>query len=76
MDANSSILSMLAEARMNDLRREAAEYAMSQAARRHRPSRWARFRTHLARRVRREAGAPSPVSRPAPLPAPDVRPSA
>lgn len=67
MDAYSSYIIKLAEARMSELRREAAEDAMARAARGNRPSRWARLRARMSRRAR-------PVVMPVPLPAPAAEP--
>lgn len=63
MDAYSSYIMRVSEARTSELRREAAEYAMSRAARRPRSSLWARARGRLGRRAR-------PVVAPVPLPTP------
>jgi hypothetical protein len=49
VDAYSSYIMNLTEARLGELRREAAEHAMSRAARQGRPSVWARARGRLAR---------------------------
>lgn len=73
MDAYSSYIMKLSEARTSELRREAAEYALSRAARPHRISLLARFRARVHTRAR-------PVLEPVPLPAPfpetDLRRSA
>jgi hypothetical protein len=76
MDAYSSYIMILAEARANELRREAAEYALSRAARRERTSLWRRTRQRLLGGAR---PAPAPVA-PLPLPVdagdPELRRSA
>jgi hypothetical protein len=61
VDAYSSYIMQVAEARTSELRREAAEYAMSRAARGEQSSRWTRARARFARRRR-------PVVAPVPLP--------
>ena len=61
MDAYSSYIMQLSEARTSELRREAAEYALSRAAPR-RISTLARFWALLHRRAR-------PLTEPMPLPA-------
>lgn len=67
MDAYSSYIMRLSEARTSELRREAAEYAMSRVARGSRSSLWARVRARVARR-------PRPVIEPvAPMPLPTRR---
>lgn len=63
MDAYSSYIMRLSEARTSELRREAAEYALSRAARGNRSSLLTRARARLSRRAR-------PVATPVPLPAP------
>lgn len=65
MDAYTTYITNLSNARTSELRREAAEYALSRAARQRRGSRWGRFRDQL---LRRRAPAPEPV-------APIARPS-
>ena len=73
MDAYSSYIMRLSEARTSELRREAAEYAMSRAARRGRSSLWSRARARLGR----QAGpAVAPVPLPAPAPDTELRRSA
>ena len=62
VDAYSSYIMQLSEARTSELRREAAEYALSRAAPRRRISMLARFRARLHRRAR-------PLTEPMPLPA-------
>lgn len=49
MDAYSSYIMIMSEARSNELRREAAEYAMSRAARQRRGSLRARFADRFLR---------------------------
>ena len=61
MDAYSSYIMQLSEARTSELRREAAEYALSRAAPR-RISMLARLPARLHRRAR-------PLTEPMPLPA-------
>ena len=51
VDAYSSYIIQLSEARTGELRREAAEYAMSRAARGQRASRWTRTIERLRRRT-------------------------
>lgn len=63
MNAYSSYIMTLSEARTSELRREAAEYALSRAARGSRASLWTRIRARLGREAR-------PVVAPVPLPAP------
>ncbi|MDQ3896377.1 MAG: hypothetical protein M3326_03830 [Actinomycetota bacterium] len=67
MDAYSDYILRMANARASELRREAAEYAMSRAARANRVSRWRQARERFARRPR---PAVEPVT-PLPLPAPE-----
>lgn len=50
VDAYSSYIMHITEARTGELRREAAEYAMSRTARRPRVSRWTRTGERLRRR--------------------------
>ena len=50
VDAYSSYIMQLSEARTGELRREAAEYAMSRIARRQRVSLWTRTSDRLLRR--------------------------
>ncbi|MDQ4067933.1 MAG: hypothetical protein M3203_00380 [Actinomycetota bacterium] len=66
MDAYSSYILVLAEARANELRREAAEYALSRAARGSGTSWWAGLRARFGAGPR---GSGHPVV-PVPLPAP------
>ena len=68
MDAYSSYIVRLSEARLDELRREAAEYALSRASQDGRASRWARLRVRFGRRARPapEPVAPVPLPRPAP----------
>ncbi len=47
MDAYSDYIRRLSDARLTELRREAAEYALSAAARRSRDSWWKRARARL-----------------------------
>lgn len=47
MDAYSDYILQLSNARLSELRREAAEYALSSATRRSRASWWSRSRTRL-----------------------------
>ena len=64
MDAYSSYIMRLTDSRVGELRREAAEDAMSRAGRERRASRWARWRDGLRGR-RTPALAPvAPVARP------------
>ena len=76
MDAYSSYILRLSEARTNELRREAAEYALSRAARRARPSLWARARARLAARTGPAAVPVTPVPLPAPPQDEELRRSA
>ena len=64
MDAYSDYILRLTEARLDERRREAAEYALSRAARQRRGSRWTRLRGRVARRSR-----PSVIPMPGPAPA-------
>ncbi len=50
MDAYSSYIIQTSNARLDELRREAAEYALSRTARAGRLSSWARVRNGLRRR--------------------------
>ena len=76
MDAHSDYILRLANARANELRREAAEYAMSRAARRNRVSPWTTAR-RLFRRPPRPAVEPvTPVAIPAPAPETELSRSA
>lgn len=59
MDAYSSYIKQISDARMGELRREAADYALSAPARRRRRARWARAVRRLV-----------PGRTPAPVPAP------
>jgi hypothetical protein len=71
MDGYSSYIRIVTDARVGELRREAAEFALSRAARRRRSTLWARVRD---RRLQRRWLAGTPVvtlSRPA---SPDVTP--
>lgn len=73
MDAYSSYIMRLSEARTSELRREAAEHAMSRAARGEQSSMWARARARFGR-GRRPVVAPVPL--PAPAPQTELRRSA
>jgi hypothetical protein len=68
MDAYTSHILQLSNARVDDLRREAAERALSRAARGSRTSRWAGIRSRFARPVGPaiEPVAPFTLRRPAP----------
>lgn len=69
MDAYSSYIMRLSEARVDDLRREAADYALSQRARR---SRGWRRRQLFARLARPPRTAVDPVTQaPFPIPVPE-----
>ena len=80
MDAYSNYILRMTNARVGELRREAAEFAMSQAARRSRASWWRRVRGRL--RIGRppvpeQAGRPvTALTRPQPVVAEDLRRSA
>lgn len=76
MDAYSSYIMSLSEARVGELRREAAEYAMSRAARGERLSRWARARERIVRTRRAEAEPVAPIALPADSAGPELRRSA
>jgi hypothetical protein len=62
MDAYSSYIITISNARTGELRQEAAEYALSAAARRRRRQRWAQALQKLV--LRRPAPAPMPRSLP------------
>jgi hypothetical protein len=62
MDAYSSYIMTISNARTTELRREAAEYALSAPARRRRRQRWVQAVQRLVRRGR----MPAPVTSPAP----------
>ncbi len=49
MDAYSSYIMQITDARLGDLRREAADYRLSRAARGARPSWWSRARNAVRR---------------------------
>lgn len=76
MDAYSSYIIKLTDARVGELRKEAAEYALSSAARQRPGSLWSRARRRLsgARPPAVEPAAPVPL--PVPERAPDLRRSA
>ncbi len=76
MDAYSSYIMNLSEARTTELRREAAEYALSRAARRHRLPLGTRFRARLGRRARPVVEPVTPMPLPAPGPESELRRSA
>lgn len=76
MDAYSSYIMRLSEARTSELRREAAEYALSRRARRPRISLLARFRGRPERRGRPTVEPVTPVPLPARAPEADLRRSA
>lgn len=61
MDAYSSYIIQTSNARLTDLRREAAEYALSRAARGTRGSWWSRVRGGLRHRPVAAAAAAVPV---------------
>lgn len=63
MDAYSSYIISISNARTGELRREAAEYALSATARRRRRQRWAEA---LRRLVLRRPVAPAPLPQPLP----------
>ena len=65
MDAYSSYILTMSQARTDELRREAAEYALSRATRGGRRSLWTRARARLTVR----AGPPVEPVAPVPLPA-------
>ena len=60
MDAYTSYITTISKARTSELRREAAEYALSAPARRRRRQRWARAVQRLMRRDRMPVPAPPP----------------
>ena len=64
MDAYSSYIMTISNARMGELRREAADYALSAAARRRRRQRWALALQRLA--LRRPVPPPARVPQPLP----------
>lgn len=68
MDAYSSYIISISNARTGELRREAAEYALSAAARRRRRQRWAQAWQRLV--LRRPIPAPRPEGRSGRLPQP------
>jgi len=72
MDAYSSYIVRLSEARLGELRREAAEYSASRAARSPRTSMWARARRPVRRRPPTVAPV-APVALPAPAAESDLR---
>ena len=76
MDAYTSYIMSLSEARASELRREAAEYALSRAARGQRSSLRARLQARLKRRARPVMDPVTPVPLPAPVPEADLRRSA
>ena len=78
VDAYSSYIKILNDARMSELRREAAEYALSRAARNGRPSRWAPIgsRIRSARRSRPAMEPVTPIELPCPAPEVELRRSA
>ena len=76
MDAYSSYILRLSEARTSELRRESAEYALARAARGQRTSWWARARARLAARRGRAAEAVAPVALPRPAEQAELRRSA
>lgn len=61
MDAYSNYILQLSNAKVTELRREAAEYALSASTRRSRPSWWSRIRGRLRPGLRqRRFPAPEP----------------
>jgi hypothetical protein len=66
MDAYSSYIIKISDARTGELRREAAEYALSAAARRRRRQRWAQALQRLV--LRRPLPAPRSEGRSGPAP--------
>ena len=64
MDAYSRYIITISNARTGELRREAAEYAMSATARRRRRQRWAQALQRLV--LRRPVQAPTPLPQPLP----------
>lgn len=68
MDAYSSYIMKISNARTGELRREAADFALSAAARRRRRQRWAQALQRLV--LRRPVTAPRPRGRPGPIPEP------
>ena len=70
MDAYSSYIIKISNARTGELRREAAEYALCAAARRRRRQRWAQALQRLVLRrpvpAPRSAGGSGPVAPPLP----------
>jgi hypothetical protein len=64
MDAYTSYIMTISQARTSELRREAADYALSAAARRRRRQRWAQALQRLVLRRPVPAGAPVPQSLP------------
>ena len=76
MDAYSSYIMSLSEARTSELRREAAEYALSRAARRTRGWRWTRIGARLGRHPRASVEPVVPTPLPAPRPEEELRRSA
>jgi hypothetical protein len=66
MDAYSSYIIKISDARTGELRREAAEYALSAAVRRRRRQRWAQALQRLV--LRRPVPAPRSAGRSGPVP--------
>jgi hypothetical protein len=66
MDAYSSYITKISDARTGQLRREAAEYALSAAARRRRRQRWTQAFQRLV--LRRPLPAPRPQGHSGPVP--------
>lgn len=63
VDAYSSYIKQISDARVGELRREAADYALSAPARRRRRARWAQAARRLVRgRMPAPAPAPSPTA--------------
>lgn len=70
VDAYTGYIIRLSEARTSELRREAAEYALSRVSRRNQCSRWARAVSWLVRRPQATGESAAPV-----LPALTVQPA-
>jgi hypothetical protein len=67
VDAYSSYIKHISDARLGVLRREAADYALSASARRRRRARWAQVLRRLV-----QGRVPAPVAPPLPQPRPQT----
>ena len=67
MDAYTNYILQTSNARLDDLRREAAEYRLSRAARASRASSWSRVCARLRRRRAAPPAPAVPVSLPLPV---------